>query len=158
MRIMVGMFNFERIILGGSGLGVAWSAFDLAQSHAQQREAFGAKLGCKQLVWSQVADMSCRIDAAELLTYRAARLFDAGASARELKKPAAMAKLVATETANFCADRTVQILGGEGLTREFGRAEQIYRDARALTIVGGTSEMARYLIAAADLPSLRPDL
>ena len=158
MRVMVGMFNFERIILGGSGLGVARSAFDIACTHAQQREAFGAKIGCKQLVWSQIADMSCRIDAAELLTYRAAKLFDAGSSARELMKPAAMAKLAATETATFCADRTVQILGGEGLTREFGRAEQIYRDARALPIVGGTSEMARYLIAAADLPAIKPDL
>lgn len=158
MRIMVGMFNFERIILGGSGLGVARSAFDIARAHAQRREAFGAKLGCKQLVWSQIADMSWRIDAAELLTYRAAKLYDAGCSARELMKPAAMAKLVSTETATFCADRTVQILGGEGLTKEFGRAEQVYRDARALPIVGGTSEMARYLIAAADLPSLKPDL
>ena len=68
---------------------------------------------------------------------------------RELMKPAAMAKLVATETATFCADRTVQILGGDGLTKEYGRAEQIYRDARALPIVGGTSEIARYLIATA---------
>lgn len=157
-RIMVGMFNFERIILGGSGLGVARSAFDIAQQHAQTREAFGEKLGCKQLVWSQIADMSCRIDAAELLTYRAAKLYDAGVAGKSLMKPAAMAKLVATETANFCADRTVQILGGDGITKEFGRAEQIYRDARALPIVGGTSEMAKYLIAVADLPAVKPNL
>ena len=65
-----------------------------------------------------------------------------------------MAKLVATETANICADETVQILGGDGLTKEYGRAEQIFRDARALTIVGGTSEMARYLIAASALTVL----
>ena len=56
------------------------------------------------------------------------------------------------------ADRTVQILGGDGITKEYGRAEQIYRDARALPIVGGTSEMAKYLIAAIDLPSLKPNL
>jgi alkylation response protein AidB-like acyl-CoA dehydrogenase len=158
MRIMVEMFNFERIILGGSGLGVARSAFAIATAHAQRREAFGAKLGCKELVWSDIADMSWRIDAAELLTYRAAKLYDAGTAPRALMKVAAMAKLVATETATFCADRTVQILGGEGLTKEFGRAEQLYRDARALPIVGGTSEMARYLIASADLPTLKPDL
>jgi len=157
-RIMFGMFNFERIILGGSGLGVARSAFEIAQAHAQNREVFGQKLGCKQLVWSDIADMSWRIDAAELLTYRAAKLYDAGTAAKDLMKPAAMAKLVATETATFCADRTVQILGGDGVTKEYGRAEQIYRDARALPIVGGTSEMARYLIAAADLPSLKPNL
>ncbi len=157
-RIMLGMFNFERIILGGSGLGVARSAFDIAQTHAQTREAFGEKLGCKQLIWSQIADMSCRLDATELLTYRAAKLYDAGVSGKDLMKPAAMAKLVATETATFCADRTVQILGGDGITKEFGRAEQIYRDARALPIVGGTSEIARYLIAVADLPSIKPNL
>jgi alkylation response protein AidB-like acyl-CoA dehydrogenase len=158
MRIMVEMFNFERIILGGSGLGVARSAFEIAVAHAQRREAFGAKLGCKELVWSDIAEMSWRIDAAELLTYRAAKLYDAGTAPRELMKPAAMAKLVATETATFCADRTVQILGGDGLTKEYGRAEQIYRDARALPIVGGTSEVVRYLIASADLPAIKPTL
>lgn len=157
-RIMRGMFNFERIILGGSGLGVARSAFEIACSHAQHREAFGEKLGCKELVWSAIADMSWRIDASELLTYRAAKLYDAGAQAKDLMKPAAMAKLVATETATFCADRTVQILGGDGLTKEYGRAEQIYRDARALPIVGGTSEIVKYLIATAELPAVKPKL
>jgi alkylation response protein AidB-like acyl-CoA dehydrogenase len=158
MRIMAEMFNFERIILGASALGVARSAFDIAVAHAQQREAFGAKLGAKELIWNEIAEMSWRIDAAELLTYRAAKLYDAGIAARELMKPAAMAKLVASETATHCADRTVQILGGDGLTKEFGRAEQIYRDARALPIVGGTSEIARYLIASADLPAIKPAL
>ena len=158
MRIMREMFNFERIILGGSGLGVARSAFDIATAHAQRREAFGAKLGAKELIWNDIAEMSWRIDAAELLTYRAAKLYDAGTAPRDLMKPAAMAKLVATETATFCADRTVQILGGDGLTKEYGRAEQIYRDARALPIVGGTSEIVRYLIASADLPAIKPAL
>ena len=157
-QIMLGMFNFERIILGGSGLGVARSAFELATAHAQQREVFGEKLAAKQLTWDKVAEMSWRIDASELLTYRAAKLYDRGLDNRSLMKPAAMAKLVATETANYCADRSVQILGGDGLTREYGRVEQIYRDARALTIVGGTSEMAKYLIASADLPLAKPKL
>lgn len=158
-RIMLSMFNFERIILGGSGLGQARAAFDIATEHAQQRDSFGQKLGCKQLIWDRIAEMSWRIDAAELLTYKAARLYDADTlGAKELMKPASMAKLVATETALFCADATVQILGGDGLTKEYGRAEQIYRDVRALTIVGGTSEMVKYLIASADMPSLKPNL
>jgi len=138
MRIMVSMFNFERIILGGSGLGVARSAFEIAKEHAQTRGAFGEKLGSKQLIWSKITDMSWRIDAAELLTYRAARLYDGGMKVRELAKPAAMAKLVATETATWCANATVQVLGGDGITKEFGRAEHIYRDARALPIVSAT--------------------
>jgi alkylation response protein AidB-like acyl-CoA dehydrogenase len=157
-RVMLSMFNFERIILGGSGLGVARSAFDIATRHAQSRETFGQKLGCKQLIWDMIAEMSWRLDAAELITYRAAKLYDRGVAGKELMKEAAMAKLVATETATFCADRTVQILGGDGLTKEYGRAEQIFRDARALTIVGGTTEMAKYLIAARDLPEIRPNL
>jgi len=157
-RIMLSMFNFERIILGGSGLGVARSAFDIATAHAQKRVTFGQKLGAKQLVWDQIADMSWRIDAAELLTYRAAKMYDAGVGGKDLMKPAAMAKLVSTEAATYCADHTVQILGGDGITKEYGRAEQIYRDARALPIVGGTSEMAKYLIASRDLPDVKPNL
>jgi len=157
-RIMLGAFNFERVILGGSGLGVARSAFDIAKGHAQARRAFGEVLGQKQLIWDMVANMSWRIDAAELLTYRAAKMYDTGLDGKELMREAAQAKLVATETAVFCADRTVQILGGDGITRQYGRAEQIYRDARALSIVGGTSEMNKYLIAARELPAIKPNL
>jgi alkylation response protein AidB-like acyl-CoA dehydrogenase len=157
-RIMLGAFNFERAILGGSGLGVARSAFDIAKAHAQSRVAFGQKLGQKQLIWDMIAEMSWRIDAAELLTYRAAKMYDGGITGKDLMREAAQAKLVATETAVFCSDRTVQVLGGDGVTRQYGRAEQIYRDARALPIVGGSSEMAKYLIAASEMPAIKLNL
>jgi alkylation response protein AidB-like acyl-CoA dehydrogenase len=158
-RIMLEMFNLERVMVAGAALGVARSAFELARSHARGRVAFGAKLGSKQLVWDKIVEMSWRIDAAELLTYRAAKLFDAGVlTGKELARPAAMAKLVATDTAVLCADRTVQILGAAGVAKEGGPAEQMYRDARALPIVGGTNEMMRYLVASAELPGLDPDL
>lgn len=157
-KVMLAAFNFERILLGATSLGVARSAFDIACHHAQTREVFGAKLGTKQLTWERIAQMSWRIEATRLLTERAARLYDAGTPARELMKPASMAKLVGSETANYCADATVQILGGDGLTQEYGRAEQIYRDARALPIVGGTNEIAKYLIACSDLPAIKPSL
>ena len=157
-KIMLGAFNFERVILGGSGLGVARSAFDIATHHAQTRSAFGQKLGQKQLIWDMVAEMSWRIDAAELLTYRAAKMYDTGLDGKALMREAAQAKLVSTEAAVFCADRTVQVLGGDGVTRQYGRAEQIYRDARALPIVGGSTEMAKYLIAAREMPSIKPNL
>ena len=157
-RIMLGAFNFERVILGGSGLGVARSAFDLARKHAQERVSFGQKLGQKQLIWDMIAEMSWRIDAAELLTHRAAKMYDAGIGGKELMREASQAKLVATETAVFCSDRAVQILGGDGVTRQYGRVEQLYRDARALPIVGGSSEMCKYLIAAREMPSIRPNL
>lgn len=157
-RVMLSAFNFERVILGGSGLGVARSAFDIARNHAQNRQAFGQKLGQKQLIWDMIAQMSWRIDAAELLTYRAAKMYDSGLGGKELMREAGQCKLVASETAVFCADRTVQILGGDGVTRQFGRAEQIYRDARALPIVGGSSEMVKYLIAMREMPSLKLNL
>ncbi|MDW4550049.1 acyl-CoA dehydrogenase [Defluviimonas sp. D31] len=157
-RIMLGAFNFERVILGGSGLGVARSAFDLAREHAQTRESFGQKLGQKQLIWDMIAQMSWRIDAAELLTHRAAKMYDAGIDGKELMREASQTKLVATETAVFCSDRAVQILGGDGVTQQYGRVEQLYRDARALPIVGGTSEMCKYLIAAREMPAIRPNL
>lgn len=157
-RIMLGAFNFERVILGGSGLGVARSAFDLAKQHAQTRDSFGQKLGQKQLIWDMIAQMSWRIDAAELLTHRAAKMYDAGIDGKELMREASQTKLVSTETAVFCADRAVQILGGDGVTSQFGRVEQLYRDARALPIVGGTSEMCKYLIAAREMPAIRPNL
>ncbi|MGF1621453.1 MAG: acyl-CoA dehydrogenase family protein [Rhodomicrobiaceae bacterium] len=157
-HIMLEAFNFERVILGGSGLGVARSAFDIAKAHAQTRVSFGEKLGQKQLVWDMVAQMSCRIDASELLTYRAARMYDAGIDGKGLMREAAQAKLVATETAQYCSDRCVQILGGDGITKQYGRAEQIYRDARALPIVGGSSEMAKYLIASREMPGIKPNL
>ena len=157
-RIMVGMFNLERILLGGAGLGLARAAFDIARDHAIHRQSFGQPLGAKQLIWGRLAELSWRIDAAELLTYRAARLFDDGCGGKELMREAAMAKLVSTETAVACADACVQILGGEGLVAEFSRAEQLYRDARAMPIVGGTSEMAKYVIASRDLPDIRLSL
>ncbi|MBL4854287.1 MAG: acyl-CoA dehydrogenase family protein [Robiginitomaculum sp.] len=157
-NIMLGAFNFERVILGGAGLGVARSAFDIAKSHAQKRNSFGQKLGQKQLIWDMIAQMSCRINAAELLTYRAAKMYDSGLDGKSLMREASQAKLVSTETAIYCADRTVQILGGDGVTKQFGRAEQIYRDARPLTIVGGSSEMCKYLIAAKEMPEIKPNL
>lgn len=157
-RVMLKAFNFERVIMGGSGAGVARSAFDIAKRHAETRRAFGSSLGSKQLIWDMIAKMSWRIDAAQLLTQRAAKMFDQGIDGKDLMREAAQAKLVATETANFCADKTVQILGGDGLTKQFGRAEQIYRDARALLIAGGTSEMVKYLIASRELPNIKLDL
>ncbi|MER9751571.1 MULTISPECIES: acyl-CoA dehydrogenase family protein [unclassified Mesorhizobium] len=157
-NIMLSAFNFERVILGGSGLGVARAAFEIATQHAQSRVSFGQKLGQKQLIWDMIAQMSWKIDAAELLTHRAAKMYDSGIGGKYLMREASQAKLVATETAVFCADRTVQILGGDGVTRQYGKAEQLYRDARTLPIVGGTTEMCKYLIAAREMPSIRLNL
>jgi alkylation response protein AidB-like acyl-CoA dehydrogenase len=160
---VVGEVRFENCrvpedhLLGGSGLGVARSAFDIAQAHAQTRVAFGQKLGCKQLVWNEIAEMSWRLDAVELPTYRAAKLYDAGVDGKGLMKQAAMAKLVATETANLCAAGRCRSWAATGSPRNMA-APSSSIGTRALTIVGGTSEMAKYLIASRDLPELKPNL
>src|SRR3546814_11103974 len=80
--------------------------------------------------------MSCRIDAAELLTYRAAKLYDQGGlEHKALMKPASMAKLASTETANFCANATVSIMGGERLTKAYARADPLSPDPPSPTPV-----------------------
>ncbi len=157
-KIMLKLLNFERILLGASALGVARSAFDLAVTHAENRVAFGQPLGCKQLIWDKVAEMSWRLEAARLMNLEAAQLYDRGTRGKELMKNAALTKLVSSETAVFCADQAVQILGGDGLSQEGGRVEQIYRDARALPIAGGTSEILKYLIAGREMPELKLNL
>lgn len=157
-KVMLGMFNFERILLGASGLGLARRAFAAAKTHAENRVSFGGLLGEKQLIWNMIAEMRCRIDAAELVTYRAARRYDSGVSGKDLMQDASMAKLLSTRAAVYCTDKAVQILGGDGLTKEYGVVEQLYRDARAMPIAGGTNEMMAYLVARGDLPGLALDL
>jgi len=157
-KMMLQLLNFERILLGATGLGVARSAFDIAVEHAQKREVFGQPLGCKQLIWDLVAEMSWRLESNRLITEQAVAQYEAGVRGKELAKYSSMAKLVGAKTALFCADSTVQILGGDGLTKEYGRAEQIYRDARALPIVGGTTEIVKYLIAGREMPSIKLNL
>jgi alkylation response protein AidB-like acyl-CoA dehydrogenase len=90
-----------------------------------------------------IADMSTLIDAARLLTYKAAYLCDTG---KPFSKEASMAKLFASEAANKIAYQALQIHGGYGYSKEFF-VEQIYRDARVLTIYEGTSEIQRLVIA-----------
>jgi alkylation response protein AidB-like acyl-CoA dehydrogenase len=157
-KMMLQILNFQRILLGATGLGVARSAFDLAVDHAQSRKAFGQHLGCKQLIWERIAEMSWRLESTRLMTKQAMEKYTSGIRGKELSKYSSMAKLVGSKTALFCADAAVQILGGDGLTKEFGRAEQIYRDARALPIVGGTSEFVKYQIASREMPGLKLNL
>jgi len=91
-----------------------------------------------------IADMACRIESARLLTYKAAIL--KGRGDNNCGHACSMAKLMASETANFCADKAVQIHGGYGYSREY-EVERLYRDARITTIYEGTSEIQRLVIA-----------
>lgn len=134
-----------RIGIAAQALGIAQRAFDLAVAYAKQREAFGKPIAANQAIQWMVADMATRIESARLLTWRAAVYKDSNDKARA-SHYCSMAKLAASETANFCADKALQIHGGYGYSKEY-EVERLYRDARITTIYEGTSEIQRLVIA-----------
>ena len=135
--------DFSRIGIAAQAVGLSQAAFDEGLRYARQREAFGRKISEFEAVQFMLADSATEMDAARLLTYRAADLFDRGLP---FSKEASMAKLFATEAANRIAYQALQIHGGYGYSTEFD-IERLYRDARVLTIYEGTSEIQRLVIA-----------
>ncbi|MEA2202901.1 MAG: acyl-CoA dehydrogenase, partial [Solirubrobacteraceae bacterium] len=142
------MVTFERTrpTVGAMALGVARAAYEYALEYAQQREQFGRKIGDFQAIGFKLADMKARIDASRLLVWRA------GWMARNnkpfLNAEGSMAKLVASETAVYVTEEAIQILGGNGYTREYP-VERMHRDAKIFTIFEGTSEIQRLVMARA---------
>ncbi|MFT6142990.1 MAG: alkylation response protein AidB-like acyl-CoA dehydrogenase [Myxococcota bacterium] len=134
-----------RIGIAAQGVGIAQRALDLAVDYAKQRETFGKPIARHQAIQWKIADMATRIEQARLLTWKAAHLKDQGAS-KEASHYCSMAKLAATETANFCAYEAIQIFGGYGYSQEY-EVERLYRDARITTLYEGTSEIQRIVIA-----------
>lgn len=129
--------------VGAFAVGMAQSALDAATEHAGKRESFGKPLREFQAVSHQLAEAATRIAAARLLVYEAASRYDAG---ERVTKASAMAKLYATETAQFVVDAALQVHGAEGL--EQGHLlEHLYREVRATRIYEGTSEIQREIIA-----------
>jgi acyl-CoA dehydrogenase len=142
------MKTFERTrpTVGAMAVGVARAAYEYALDYASQREQFGRKIGEFQAVAFKLADMKCRIDAARMLVWRA------GWMARNNQNfdnaEGSMAKLVASETAVYVTDEAIQILGGNGYTRDYP-VERMHRDAKIFTIFEGTSEIQRLVISRA---------
>ncbi len=132
-----------RIGIAAQALGIAQRAFDLAVAYSQERIAFGKPIATKQAIQWMIADMGTRIEAARLLTWKAAALKDRGDTG---SRACSMAKLYASETANYCADKALQIHGGYGYSKEY-EVERLYRDARITTLYEGTSEIQRLVIA-----------
>lgn len=132
-----------RIGVAAQALGIAQRALDLSVGHANQRVAFGKPISNLQAIQFKIADMRCRIESARLMMWKAAALRSKGEAA---SAECAMAKLLASETANFCAYEAVQIFGGYGFSREY-EVERLYRDARITTLYEGTSEIQRVVIA-----------
>lgn len=131
-----------RTSVAGAAVGFAQRALDEALAHARSRAMFGKTLADFQLTQAALADMASGIDAARLLTYRAAWLRDRGERATS---EVAMAKMAATETAQQVIDRAVQMFGGRGVSR--GEiVERLYRDIRALRIYEGATEVQKLII------------
>ena len=132
-----------RIGIAALAVGLAQGAFDAARRHAAERTQFGRPLAGFQATQWKLADMATGIDAARLLTYRAAYLKDQG---RPTTRESSMAKLYASEVAVRAAGECVQIHGGYGFVKDYP-AEKLYRDVKLLTIGEGTSEIQRLVIA-----------
>jgi alkylation response protein AidB-like acyl-CoA dehydrogenase len=132
-----------RIGIAAQAVGIAQAAFDVARAYALERRAFGKRIGDFQAIQWKLADMATEIDAARLLTYRAAWLKQQG---RPHTAEGAKAKLYASEMARRQTAEAIQILGGVGYTKEFP-VERYYRDAKITEIYEGTSEVQRIVIA-----------
>ncbi|MDP2305437.1 MAG: acyl-CoA dehydrogenase family protein [Pseudomonadota bacterium] len=148
-KIAMATLDGGRIGIAAQSLGIAQRAFDLAVAHAKSRIAFGKPIGANQAIQWMIADMATRIESARLLTWRAA-VYKDGADKARASHMCSMAKLAASETANFCADRSLQIHGGYGFSKEY-EVERLFRDARITTLYEGTSEIQRIVISRAYL-------
>lgn len=142
-RIALASLEAGRIGIAAQSVGLAQAACAHAKAYAQERTSFGAKLKDHQAVAFRLAEMATRIEAARALTLEAARLKDAGAPALER---AAMAKLFASEAAEWVASQAIQVLGGYGYLQDFP-VERLYRDAKVCQIYEGTSDIQKLLIA-----------
>jgi short-chain 2-methylacyl-CoA dehydrogenase len=137
-----------RIAIAALALGCIRACRDLSRSYALERQSFGGPIGRNQAVAFSIADLDVMAHTAGLLVYAAASLRDHGGSAAELKRAAAIAKLYASESAVTATRIASQVFGGYGFMEEYPVA-RFYRDAKALEIGEGTSEVQRLLIARA---------
>ena len=145
-RQFLAVLDDGRIAIAALAVGLAQACLDLSVDYAQGRTTFGAPIGSRQGVAFQLSDLAVAVEAARLLTYKAAALKDAGAAPAKLKQAASIAKLYATEAAVTATRTATQVFGGNGFMEEYPVA-RFYRDAKILEIGEGTSEVQRMLIA-----------
>ena len=139
---MMDALELGRVNVAARGVGIAQRALELALKYSQERRAFGKPIAEHQAIQFKLADMATQVDAARLLTQRAARLKDAG---ERSDIEAGMAKLFASEAGRFCVEESLRIHGGYGYSKEY-EIERLYRDAPLLLIGEGTSEIQRMVI------------
>ncbi|MEU0819065.1 acyl-CoA dehydrogenase family protein [Streptomyces mirabilis] len=143
-RVAMHTLNLFRPSVGAFAVGMAEAALAATLTHTAGREAFGGRLKDLQTVAHQVAEMAMRTEAARLMVYAAAAAYDEGAP--DVPRRAAMAKLLATETAQYVVDAAVQLHGARALRRGH-LLEHLYREVRAPRIYEGASEVQRAVIA-----------
>ncbi len=142
-KIALSLLDNGRIGVGAQALGIAEAAYKEALEYSKERKQFGRPISAFQAIQFKLADMATQIDAARLMVYRAAVLKDSeGRHSREIS----MAKLYASEMANYVVDEAVQIHGGYGYVKEYP-VERYFRDARVTEIYEGTSEAQRVVIS-----------
>jgi len=143
-KLAMRTLDIFRASVAAASLGFARRALDEATVHVRQRKMFGATLGDLQLTQAAIGDMATGVDAAALLTYRAAWRRDV--QGLPTTKQAAMAKMAATETAQQVIDRAVQMFGGRGV-KSGEMVERLYREIRALRIYEGATEVQKLIVA-----------
>ena len=146
-KIAMNTLDGGRIGIAAQALGTAQAAFEAAVKYSKERVQFGKPISANQAIAFMIADMATKIDAARLLTYRAAALNDAN---KPYSKEAAMAKLFASDIAMEVTVDAVQIFGGYGYIREYP-AERFMRDAKICQIYEGTNQAQRMVISGAVL-------
>jgi len=142
-RVAMMALDGGRVGIASQAIGIATAALEEAVAYARERKQFGKPIGDFQAIQWMIADSATELDAARLLTLRAARMKEGGVP---FSREASMAKLFASEAANKICDRAVQIHGGYGYVRDFA-AERHLRDVRVTRIYEGTSEIQRMVIA-----------
>jgi alkylation response protein AidB-like acyl-CoA dehydrogenase len=139
---MMDALEVGRVNVAARGVGIAQRALELALRYSQERKTFGKEIAQHQAIQFKLADMATKVEAARLLTLRAARLKDAG---ERSDLEAGMAKLFASEAGKECVEDSFRIHGGYGYSKEY-EIERLYRDAPLLLIGEGTSEIQRMVI------------
>jgi butyryl-CoA dehydrogenase len=144
-KIAMGTLDGGRIGIAAQAIGIGRAAFEEARDYAKMRKTFDVPIAQHQAIQFMLADMATELDAARLLTLRAAAMKDSGV---RHTRESAMAKLYASEASNRVADKAVQIHGGMGYSKELD-IERHFRDARITEIYEGTSEIQRLVISSA---------
>jgi len=146
-KIAMSTLDGGRMGIASQALGISAAAYEAALAYSKEREQFGSPISKFQAIQWKIADMATRLEAARLLTYRAAWAKDQGGRYSE---ESAMAKLYASEASHYITNEAVQIFGGNGYSKEFP-VERHFRDAKITEIYEGTSEAQRMVISSMEL-------